>query len=333
MSLLQNRLRSVLDYRAKKLVAESLPPLLHLEPTNACNLDCPMCPRTTDMDRKVGMMPMEMVDKIIAEAAGKMEFVVLQAWGESVMHPKLDEIVRKFKAGGIQTMLSTNATLLDEKRREKLLNPGLDFIVFSLDAVSEETYNIARAGGDFRRTVQYVEEFLAEVQKRKLKTFCVCQLIYMSVNKNEAESFRKKWRQLGAHVWLKPYNTWNGEREEFDGLHPDLSKKIYVDNLCDWPWRGMVVHWNGNVVPCCNDYDGDVSFGNVAQNSLFEIWNGDKMQEFRAAHVKGRENVDFCKKCPYISLGTRKQIVFVMFNYLTSLKLQTVFENYYKRPI
>jgi len=328
-----NRYRSVLDYRQKQVQTSGLPTLLHLEPTNSCNLRCPMCPRTKDMERKVGFMSMSVVEKIAAEAEGHVQFVLLQAWGESVMHPQLDKIVANFKSRGIRTFLSTNATLLDANRSDKLLDSGLDLIIFSLDAVNEETYRQLRVGGDFQKTVKNVEEFLKKVRQRHIDMFCVCQLIYMSLNKHEALTFRKKWRELGAHVWLKPFNVWNGENEDFDKLHPDSAKKVYFDNLCDWPWRTMVIHWNGNVVPCCNDYDGDVVFGNVQQNTLAEVWNGEAIQSFRKAHIEGRRNIEFCKKCSYISLGSGKQLAFVLLNYLTSLKLQTRFENYYKQTI
>ena len=332
MSNARVRLQSVLDYRRHRTKTAALPPLLHVELTNACNLECPMCPRN-EMERKVGFMPLSLAGKIAEEAAGQSEFVTLHAWGESILHPDFDKIVAKFKSCGIKTMLSTNGNLLNGKRREKLLHSGLDFLVFSLDAVTEETYNKLRVGGDFQATIKSVEEFLAQVQAEEVRMFCVMQLIYMTVNKAEALNFKKKWQALGAHVWLKPFSVWSGQNESIKEFHPDKIRNVYYHDLCDWPWRQMVIHWNGNVVPCCNDYDGAVVFGNVTEKKLHEIWNGELMQAFRASHIIGRATIDFCKKCPYLSLGMAKQTVFVFVDYLTSLKLQTRFENYFKKQL
>jgi len=332
MSNSRVRRQSVLDYRRQRVRTRTLPPLLHVELTNACNLECPMCPRN-EMKRKVGFMPVPLATKIAAEAAGQSEFVTLHAWGESILHPQFDQIVAGFRQRGIQTMLSTNGNLLNDQRADRLLDSGLDFLVFSLDAVTEETYNQVRVGGDFKDTVQKIEAFLAKAKARRCRTFCVCQLIYMSVNKAEALAFKAKWQALGAHVWLKPFSVWNGEADDIREFHPDQAKLRPWANLCDWPWRQMVIHWNGNVVPCCNDYDGAVVFGNVEKQTLAEVWNGQPMVVFRDAHVKGRATIEFCRKCPYASLGTLKQAVFMGVSYLTSLKLQTRYENYFKKEL
>ena len=307
--------------------------MLHVELTNACNLECPMCPRTTAMDRKVGYIPVPLVEKIAAEAAGQCEFVTLHAWGESILHPQFDRVIQIFRAAGLRTLLSTNANLLNEKRRERLLASGLDFLIFSLDAVNEDTYQKLRTGGNFQETVQNVESFLRQARERNVSTFCVLQLIYMSVNKDEARLFKRKWQALGAHVWLKPFSIWNGDNDDIRKFHPDLTRNRYQENLCDWPWRQFVIHWNGDVVPCCMDYNGAVKFGNVQDETLTAIWTGERMQAFRAAHIKGRGTIDFCKNCQHVSLGPVKQATFILFNYLAAMKIQTRFENYFRKKL
>lgn len=328
------RFKSIRDFCQKRVVASSLPPLLHVELTNVCNLKCPMCIRTTSMTRKLGYMPVDVAGKIAEEAAaGGVEFVTLQQLGESTLHPHFDQIIRKFKSCGLKTLLSTNGNLLNDDRQTRLAESGLDFLIFGLDAATEETYKTIRVGGDFHETLANVESFLRKLKERRKKMYVVMQFIYMSLNKEETAQFRAKWEGFGAHVWFKPLSVWNGEEAAIANLKPDPARRLNHHTLCDWPWRQMLIHWNGNAVACCNDYDGAVIFGNAAKNSLAEIWNGDVMRKFREAHIKGRETIDFCKNCPYVSLGPAQQAVFVLTDYLTSLKMQTKFEQFFRRYI
>jgi radical SAM protein with 4Fe4S-binding SPASM domain len=284
------------------------------------------------MKRPISYIDLKLIDKIISESKGKTELATLHAWGESILHPQFDTIIKKFKNNGIKTQLSTNGSFLDERRTILLLESGLDFLICSLDAINEETYNKQRCGGDYCKITGNIERLLALAKLTKSKTFIVLQLVYTNLNKDEVDHFREKWKNKGAHIWLKPYSTWNGEDEGMNDLYVG-DQILFKENLCDWPWRQMVIHANGNVVACCNDYDGKEVLGNISQNSIDEIWNGEKMKSFRSLHIKGRDSIAFCKSCDYMSLGTIKQSVFVAFDYLKSLKVQTFVENYYKCAI
>ena len=73
---------------------------------------------------------------------------------------------------------------------------------------------------------------------------------------------------------------------------------------CTRPWRSTYVTANGNVLPCCfapfttRDYDGAV-LGNVFEQPLSEVWNGDAYRAFRRRH-RSDEPPEPCRGC-----GTR----------------------------
>lgn len=326
-----NRFRAIRCYHKGLVEVSSFPPLMHVELTNVCNLKCPICPRTK-MTRKQGFISIELVDKIISETRSKTEFVTLNSWGESILHPEIDTIGCKFKDAGFKIQLSTNATLLTPDRQDKLLKSGIDFLLLSIDATSEETYNQVRSGGDYTKTIANIESFLKKVKLQRVPMTCICQLIYNRLNMKEATSFQEYWKRRDAQVWIKPYINWNGEDDiknsYFPGDTPQVSKK-----LCDWPWRQIVVHWNGNVVPCCCDYDGKLKMGNAYNMTLPEIWNSELFQEFRKKHLESRKTIEFCQNCSYEPLGTAKQIAFIVFDYLQSLKIQTIMENYFRKRL
>ena len=47
---------------------------------------------------------------------------------------------------------------------------------------------------------------------------------------------------------------------------------------------------------CCLDYEGDIELGNVKEQKLVDIINGDKYQEIRKNHIEGIF-LDKCASC------------------------------------
>jgi radical SAM protein with 4Fe4S-binding SPASM domain len=73
---------------------------------------------------------------------------------------------------------------------------------------------------------------------------------------------------------------------------PQVSIKKRKDDspwsLCRRPWSLMYITANGQALPCCiapfsmRGYDS-FTLGNATQQTMREIWNGEKYQDFRRA--------------------------------------------------
>ena len=68
---------------------------------------------------------------------------------------------------GIRTGMSTNATMLDDKRADMLLDCGLDYAIFAFDGASKETYEKYRIGATFEKTRREHPEFSEEEAAEK----------------------------------------------------------------------------------------------------------------------------------------------------------------------
>jgi radical SAM protein with 4Fe4S-binding SPASM domain len=66
---------------------------------------------------------------------------------------------------------------------------------------------------------------------------------------------------------------------------------------CPFPWRYLVVQWNGDVVPCRRDCNGATVLGNVAGQSLREIWNGPAYAAFRQQMLAADYRNGICGPC------------------------------------
>ena len=121
-----------LGYWTRALKPGYRPVKMWVEPTNTCNLKCVMCPQSCDETPfKRGFMEFSLFRKIIDEAKDFVFDINLHHSGESLLHPDIIEMIRYAKQAGIYTRMHTNATKLDEKKAQGILDAGLDFLSFS----------------------------------------------------------------------------------------------------------------------------------------------------------------------------------------------------------
>ena len=77
---------------------------------------------------------------------------------------------------------------------------------------------------------------------------------------------------------------------------------------CMAPWQSLMIEVNGNVQPCA--YRGNYtntsarpSLGNINNNTLEEIWNGDEVRHLRRCMALGDLDAAGCGKCLAVSQG------------------------------
>jgi radical SAM protein with 4Fe4S-binding SPASM domain len=67
---------------------------------------------------------------------------------------------------------------------------------------------------------------------------------------------------------------------------------------CPRAINGMTVRYNGDVVLCCFDPFGEVTFGNLNKETIEEIWKNDKHRNYQMMHRQGRgQELLKCEHC------------------------------------
>jgi len=127
------------------------PGKLFVETTTRCNLGCVMCVKQT---QHCEMPEGDMSPAIFAAlepAFPHLEALVLNGIGEPLLHPGLEEFIRRAKslmpASG-WVGFQTNGLLLTGLRATSLVEAGLDKICISIDASSPDTFRKVREGGE-----------------------------------------------------------------------------------------------------------------------------------------------------------------------------------------
>lgn len=79
---------------------------------------------------------------------------------------------------------------------------------------------------------------------------------------------------------------------------------MYGQKISEWkeacPFIFMYLHFNcdGTVSPCTLDWPRKVVIGNVNEQSVADIWYGQKLKELQVAMLAGkRKCIDFCGAC------------------------------------
>jgi radical SAM protein with 4Fe4S-binding SPASM domain len=278
------------------------PVVFQIELTNHCPMTCQMCPRTHAMERPLGYMSAETFRRIIDQATQGTSGVFMHHFGDSLLHPELRELIRYATDRGIRTYLSANPVLLTKQRIEALVDGGLHEIVLSLDGLTSETSQAVR--GRAARNVELAERRVRELisyrkQRGSKSPYIILQIVRQKQNVHEIPAWLEKWQKVPGvdRVKVKSYVTWDGTQEEINSLRLDPSE-IDSNLVCDKPWTSIVVLWDGRVVPCCFDYDGINSLGSLQEQSLTEIWHGERLAALREAHKKGNlSNIKLCANC------------------------------------
>jgi radical SAM protein with 4Fe4S-binding SPASM domain len=281
------------------------PNRLYIEITNACNLDCIMCPTGLHMlGRPTGNMDEGLFRKIVDEMAPHVQQTTLHIWGEPLLHPRLIPMIHYAREAGIEVTISTNATLLDEQRARELLSSGLTEIYLCLDGMDAATYEAIRRKADFATTVANIERFI-ELKSRHggavpaPKTHV--QLIEMAPTREQADAFRAHWSRPGVdHVNVKAFDSWGNQVKEINRLRAPGDGADRPDRWhCPLLWYHAHVYVDGTMTCCDRDFGAKYPLGNVAEKgSVMAVWNGEGMQNLRRKHLeRDLKDVPPCRAC------------------------------------
>lgn len=298
--------------KAPYYIKNSFPYMLQIEPTNMCNLNCPLCPvGRNELGRKPHHMSFEEFKSIVDDMKDYLLFLVLWEWGEPFLNPELPDMIEYATERGIKTVTSTNAHfLLDDDYVSRILKSGLSTLIVAIDSLKQDKYKKYRIGGNLDKAFLGLKNVLRLKKELKVKTLINFRMVINKYNENELRNMRKIAKHLRVDRFtvksINPSCGLSGLVEDYIPKNPQYrrfkyeknsDKPIQVNRPCDVLWYMCNIHSNGNVVPCSYDYSGKLIFGNVHEKPLSEIWNSKAAQELRKQLFFEKETIPMCKEC------------------------------------
>ncbi len=310
-----NLIKVVLSYRlsiiTRKPVVWGLPLSYSIEPTNLCNLKCPECPSGLGtLTRAKGLMNFDFFKEIVDEIARTGFYIQLYFQGEPYLNKHLPGMINYAKEKNIYVSVSTNGTFITGKNVDTIINSEPDKLIFSIDGMDEESYQVYRQGGTFKRADEGLKLLIEKKQSlRKKKPFIELQFIVMKHNEHQIDEVFEYGKKLKVDkVLLKTVQISN--KDNFDTLLPvneeyrryelkngDVRLKGKIKNQCFALWRTSVITWDGKIVPCCFDKDAVFQIDSLNGKPFNEIWKSKTYQSFRKKILKNRKGVEMCSNC------------------------------------
>jgi MoaA/NifB/PqqE/SkfB family radical SAM enzyme len=289
--------RAAMDALASEpRISRLLHPEVRYEVTDHCNASCIMCPRDKhEHGREHGIMNQAKYEKSIDEVVGLgAKKIVLTGFGEPMLDKRLEEKVAYANRKGLSTYFITNGSALTPRRSRKLMDAGLSEMRVSFYGMRPETYNAVMQGLDFDRTMTGILEFLRIRNEMGSKTRVQISYLELEQNKTDTMAFREFWEPKvnAIEIW-KPHNFGDGRDYRFrDG---QLDHKT----SCGRPENGpFQIQWNGEVIPCCYDYNNQIILGNAFEQPVLDILNNEKYRLLRYAHrMKKFGMFPYCDQC------------------------------------
>jgi MoaA/NifB/PqqE/SkfB family radical SAM enzyme len=265
--------------------------ITEIEINRNCNLDCVMC-NTSLSQRPQRNMDLALFEHVATttKALGQTK-VSLHTIGEPLLNPMLEEYFKILRKLGLKVFLSSNGLLL-HKRLELLFayKDVIDELRLSIDGATKETYEKIRRPGKFDRLIQNLDAFSdANRDKKAIGKVTVASIVCSDVKHELAYHMSFYGRYVGInHIDLNLVS----------GLSPDnsyfLENSILKNHIqpwhpCDQLFSStMHVLNDGRTTACCRDYNGDLVYGDIRQNSPRDLINNEKVLELRRQHLENR---------------------------------------------
>ncbi len=288
-----------------------MPSHITIEPTNACNLKCPVCETGNgQMNRKKGLLDFDKYCEFIDEIAPTTSVLMFYFMGEPFLNKKAYEMIKYARQKGLFVETCTNGDFVDAKG---VIYSDINDISYQLGGMTQISHQTYRIRGNLERTMSNIREVIALRNKTPGSNVSISAgFIVMKHNEHEVPEFLKWAKAVGidrANVIDPCVNTieqgnlmlpsdkryWFYDEEAFErGV---LKPKHIPDNECTWIWNSATITWEGDVVPCCRDPLAKHNLGNVFEKPLKEIWNSDKAIGFRKRILNEQSKVDICELC------------------------------------
>jgi len=295
---------------SKVPIPSTIPIRMCIELTNRCNLNCPFClvgqqnskelTAHDELDRDMGGMDVDLCQKIIIDAKKfGIKEINLTFQGEPLMYKRkwFLELVRLCKQNNLKSIFYTNGLLLDQEYSRSIIMAGMEEIRFSVDGITQEVYELNRVGGKFEKVYQNMKDIVKVSKEENSKIKLIWQFIALKNNENQIDKAREMANEIGINFEVKTFAESVPESAPKNVKYRRKLKPLPCTDI----YNQVMVYWNGDVVACCYDLEGDQIMGNLRENSIEKIWNGEKYKNFRRnlknSVFSHKLQPGFCKGC------------------------------------
>ncbi|WP_335980355.1 SPASM domain-containing protein [Streptomyces sp. CA2R106] len=312
-----NQELNIAEYRSGATELRSRPLALFLELTQNCNLKCPMC-RFGEKYNPALNMDEKMFDRLAEELFPAAHLVDVRGWGESTMLAGFGDMVLRALAHRVRVRVVTNAQINRPAVWDAIMR-GHGIVTVSCDAASPALFEKLRAGGTLERlertcrsVVEARERYgvprdhvnfnvvssidnldeLADIVRLAARLDVSPVVIHPLVAHLDDPSHLRRDLERTQRAYAEAAETGRAEGVVVQlGAAPDPSLALpdmVRKPACMHPWSYAYIRYDGAVGFCDHLIGSDeYTLGTLRDSTFEEIWNGEKWQSLRRAHLTG----------------------------------------------
>ena len=311
-----------------------LPVAYNIETTNACNMRCEMCPRTTMMTRPVETMKPELFKSIIdqlqpfsAEQLARWEdfaedyygvprngmsenhyflyviprVIVLHGYGDPLLDKNIPQYVKWMTERGLESYFSCNPANINMDRTIETFENGLGYVKYSIESVDDLRHKSVRGdASNFSEAYRNIMTLLDLKAKRNYKTTIVITMINLNKpwQREEYEKLVDAFKGMDVYVYLKSQDQmWYEDNKQ-------STESIHWQEFCQFPWSSMTIKSNGECAQCVEDFNNEIILGDARKESLYDIWNSKAYADFRNDHFDLTPGIKCTEQCDMHLIGS-----------------------------
>lgn len=255
-------------------------------------------------------MAVETFSSIIEQVAPLTEQVTLHLMGDPLVHPKLGEFITVCERFQVQIFFVTNGVLLNSVREELLLRPVIRQVNFSLHSF-HDNYGDKDPGIYLGKIFKFTERAFIE----RPELYINYRLWNLEAPVGAGAQNRSMLQRVCEHFDFQ----FNHHVDVRQNKSVWIKNRLYLHFDTEFAWPsldlpmlgergtcyGLSSHFgilaDGTVVPCCLDKEGKIPLGNVQDQPILEILNGERAQRILKGFKQNKLVEKLCHRCNYIT--------------------------------
>lgn len=254
---------------------------IYLEITNICNLKCNFCPGNK---RPKEEMTLENFRIILEKLENYTDNLYFHLMGEPLVHSKINELIDAASLK-YQVNITTNGYLI--KKIEN--NKNIRRINISLQAIKSD-----------EEIDNYLKNIFETVDKlHNQGTIVVYRLWNEQASSSKIIEKLEKYYKINLNGNTKIQDRIYLDRE-IPFIWPDLNNNYYNEEGSCMGLRSHIgILVNGDIVPCCLDYNGTITLGNILNNDIDTILKDKRVQNMQENFLNNKKCEEFCRHCNF----------------------------------
>ncbi len=309
------------------------PIIYNIETTNACNMRCEMCPRTTMMTRKVETIDDGTYEKVANQlkAFSDKEWhawenyvennyhilkndmsenhfflyvipkvIVLHGYGDPLLDKNMPQRVKMLSNRNIPSYFSCNPTNINIEQTLEMFENGLNYIKFSIESVDDIRHKEVRGkASNFTGSYHSILQLLERKEKNNLETAIVITMLNLNKpwQQEDFQKLKEVFEGMDVYIYLK------SQDQQWYEDNKVQTQSIHWIEFCQFPWTSMTIKSNGEAAMCVEDFNNEIILGDTRKESLYDIWNGEKYKRFREEHFNLTHSIKCTQRCDMKLIG------------------------------